>query len=515
MKKKRYTLALILLFINIIAVTMVAEAAKKLETPVITLSNIASSGKIKISWEEIEGAESYEVYRSADGGETYKLLSTTKKLSLNNTSAVAGKKYYYKVKAIAADSSLNSAFSKAKSKVCDLPRPEITVSTVKSSGKLKVSWKKIDGAAEYKVYRSKDGGDTYKCIKTTTKTSLTNTSVTTGKMYYYKVKAISSRSSANSAFSKTKKIRCGYVANEEKTTKYVAKSWVTVYEFPDNDSESKSLPYMAEVQFGVPAREGSSGTWQRLYYNDKLCYAWLTDGDGKFTSKKSSFEYEGETKYQQKVLDMAVDIAQNWKTVYTHGESNGVPMEDGVYGFDCSGFVSYVINTVMRQDVVTFKLSSAIGTLYETKSVYNEGYPNEFKVTDVKLADIQPGDVLFFSLKSEIDHCAIYLGNNEFAHSSNFWGDDSVCIMPLKDSYKEKLTCVRRYIPTSVAPANKTMYTSKSCKIYISQSSDSEVIYTCSAGEAVNVLYTNNGNWAYVDAPNGMKGYILVKNLEE
>ena len=515
MKKKRYILALILLFVNIIAVSMVAEAAKKLEKPVITLSNIASSGKIKISWEEIEGAESYKVYRSTDGGETYKLLSTTKKLSLNNTSAVAGKKYYYKVKAIAANSSANSAFSKAKSRVCDLPRPEITLSTVKSTGKLKVSWKKIDGAVEYQVYRSTDGGKNYKCIKTTTKTNLTNNSVTTGKMYYYKVKAISSRSSANSAFSKTKKIRCGYVANEEKTTKYVAKSWVTVYEFPDSDSESKSLPYMAEVQFGVPAREGSSGTWQRLYYNDKLCYAWLTDGDGKFTTKKSRFEYEGDTKYQQQVLDMAVDIAQNWKTVYTHGQSNGIPDEDGFYGFDCSGFVSFVLNSVMKQDVDTYKVSSAIKTLYETDSIYNHGFPNEFCASDVAISEIQPGDVLFFSQNSDIDHCGIYLGNNEFVHSSNFWGDDSVCIMPLKDTYKEDLTCARRYLPTSVAPANKIMYTTFACKMFAERSTEAEVVYTFTKGEAVTVLYTNNGSWAYVEVESGLKGNVLLNNLTE
>lgn len=516
MKKGRMILVLLLLFINIIAASMIVEAAtKKLETPVINLSNIASNGKIKISWGEIEGAKSYKVYRSTDGGETWKLLSTTTKTSLNNTSAVAGKKYYYKVKAIAANSAANSAFSKAKGKVCDLPRPEIKLSTIRSTGKLKVSWEKIDGAVEYEVYRSKDGGKTYKCIKTTTKTSLTNTSVSTGKMYYYKVKAISSRTSANSAFSKIKKIKSGYVANEERTTKYVAKSWVSVYEFPNSDSTRTSLPYMGEVEFGVVAKEGSSGTWQRLYYNDKLYYAWLVEGDGKFTSKKSSFEYVGNTKYQQQVLDMAVDIAQNWKTTYAHGQSNGIPDENGVYGFDCSGFVSYLLNSVMKQDVDTYKVSSSIKTLYETDSIYNEGFPNEFCASDVSLSEIQPGDVLFFSQNSDLDHCAIYLGNNEFAHSSNFWEDDSVCIMPLKDTYKEDLVCARRYLPTSVSPANKTMYTTYACKMFAERSTEAEVVYTFTKGEAVTVLYTNNGSWAYVETTGGLKGNVLLNNLTE
>ena len=177
-----------------------------LPRPVITLSNVASSGKIKISWEKIDGAVKYEVYRSTDN-KTWTLLKTVSGTSLTNTSTTAGSLYYYKVKAIASDTDASSAFSAVKSRYCDLARPTVTLSNVASSGKIKISWEKIDGAVKYEVYRSTDN-KTWTLLKTVSGTSLTNTSTTAGTLYYYKVKAIASGAGANSADSAVKSRTC-------------------------------------------------------------------------------------------------------------------------------------------------------------------------------------------------------------------------------------------------------------------------------------------------------------------
>ena len=177
-----------------------------LPRPVVSLSNVTSTGKIKISWDAVAGAKKYEVYRSTDKKNWTRLITTTG-TSLTNTSAEAGTLYYYKVKAIASNSAANSAFSAIKSKRCDLPRPEITLSNAASSGKIKISWKPVEGAVKYQVYRSTDK-ETWTRLMTTTGTSLTNTSAETGKLYYYKVRAIASNSEANSAFSSIKSRTC-------------------------------------------------------------------------------------------------------------------------------------------------------------------------------------------------------------------------------------------------------------------------------------------------------------------
>jgi len=197
------------------SIFVMAEKVEQLETPVAKASNVASTGKIKISWAKVEGAESYEVYRSTDN-KNWKLLKEVTGTSLTNTSAAAGTKYYYKVRAVAADGS-TSEFSAVINRTCDLARPEVSVSNVASSGKIKLSWEKVDGAKSYKVYRSTDN-ETWSLLKETTGTSLTNTSTTAGKKYYYKVMAIHSTSAANSAYSSVVSRTCDLARPEVSVT---------------------------------------------------------------------------------------------------------------------------------------------------------------------------------------------------------------------------------------------------------------------------------------------------------
>ena len=175
-----------------------------LAQPTVTLSNVASSGKIKIAWDEIDGAESYEVWRATTKNGTYKRISTTKKLSLTNTSTTAGNTYYYKVRALAADSTANSAYSSIKSRVCDLAQVTIQLSNRASDGAITIQWEAVEGASGYQVYRATSKSGSYTCLGTTSKTTYNNTSGTAGKTYYYKVRAICDNENATGAFSEVK-----------------------------------------------------------------------------------------------------------------------------------------------------------------------------------------------------------------------------------------------------------------------------------------------------------------------
>ena len=52
-----------------------------------------------------------------------------------------------------------------------------------------IRWGKVNGATGYQVYRATNKNGAYKPVKETTGTSYTNTSLTAGKTYYYKVRA--------------------------------------------------------------------------------------------------------------------------------------------------------------------------------------------------------------------------------------------------------------------------------------------------------------------------------------
>ena len=170
-----------------------------LPSPTVKATNVASSGKIKLTWSKVDGAEKYEVWRATSENGTYTKLTTTSKTSITNTSTTAGKTYYYKVRAIAGD--VQGEFSEIVSRTCDLARPTVKTTNIASTGKIKISWNKVDGAVKYEVYRATSKNGKYTKLTTTTKTSVTNSKTEAGKTYYYRVKAIASTSAANSAAS--------------------------------------------------------------------------------------------------------------------------------------------------------------------------------------------------------------------------------------------------------------------------------------------------------------------------
>ena len=65
----------------------------------------------------------------------------------------------------------------------------------------KVSWKKVEGATKYEVYRATSKSGTYSKVKTTTSLNWKDTAAKSGKTYYYKVVAVASKTAANSAYS--------------------------------------------------------------------------------------------------------------------------------------------------------------------------------------------------------------------------------------------------------------------------------------------------------------------------
>jgi len=171
----------------------------KLETPVIDLTNVASSGKIKISWDEVANATKYEIYRATSKSGTYTKLKTTSNTYYTDSKATVGKTYYYKVRAICSVSAASSAYSSVKSRTCDLARPSVKITT--SKGHPKLTWEEVSSATKYEVYRATSKNGTYTKMTATAKTSYTNTSATAGKTYYYKVRAICGTSAAASAYS--------------------------------------------------------------------------------------------------------------------------------------------------------------------------------------------------------------------------------------------------------------------------------------------------------------------------
>jgi len=160
--------------------------------------SVNSDGKPVLTWEAVEGAAQYELYRSTKATKSYSLLATLETPSYVDESVAGGKTYYYKVVAIGENNkSAESSYVKLTGKCA---APIISVENG-SSGKPVVSWEKVSGAKKYTVYRATAVDGKYKKLGTTKSLSYTDSKATAGSEYFYKVVANGSKKAYDSIYS--------------------------------------------------------------------------------------------------------------------------------------------------------------------------------------------------------------------------------------------------------------------------------------------------------------------------
>lgn len=159
----------------------------KPSTPKINAYGYSYSSN-KIKWNKINNASKYRIYVSTSKDGTYSKVADTTSTSYIHKKRITGKTYYYKVRAINAQS-VYSSYSNydAAKPVCK--SPSLTLKT-NNYCSIKVSWTKISGASGYNVYRKTSGGK-YSLVKTTSKSRLyfNDKDKLTGTTYYYYVRA--------------------------------------------------------------------------------------------------------------------------------------------------------------------------------------------------------------------------------------------------------------------------------------------------------------------------------------
>ena len=172
--------------------------------PVVTAGNSATSGKPMLTWDAVDGATSYRVYRATSQNGPYRLLGSVTTTTYVNTGAKDGVTYYYMVTAVndSGESAFSNTVSGQNKAVTSKPAaPVVKIGNSATSGKPMLTWNAVSGATSYKVYRATSQNGTYSLLGSVTVTSYTNTGAKDGVTYYYKVKAINS--AGESAYSNT------------------------------------------------------------------------------------------------------------------------------------------------------------------------------------------------------------------------------------------------------------------------------------------------------------------------
>lgn len=199
-----------------------------LAKPVIKNNITVTSSSVKVNWDKVKSAKGYYVYRKSGSGSWKKIATVKSGSTVSYKDKSAKGAYQYAVKAYTTynGKTLTSALS-ASVKARVLAAPKISISGYNDELKNKITWKKISGATGYEVYQkigekgkwsrlasftNAQGYVSPELLSEKDLTGYVTATVSHGKFYYYKVRAVYKSGAAVSygSFSGEKRFRHCY-----------------------------------------------------------------------------------------------------------------------------------------------------------------------------------------------------------------------------------------------------------------------------------------------------------------
>jgi uncharacterized protein (DUF1800 family)/fibronectin type 3 domain-containing protein len=160
------------------------------------LTAAPGNGQVMLSWHAAAGATSYNVFRgTAAGAEgSTPVMTGIGATQFTNTGLTNGTTYFFKVVAVNSAGPgpvSNEASATPVAAAPPIPAPTGLTATP-GNGQVTLSWSAVAGAASYNVYRgtSSNGEAAAPAATGITGTAFTNTGLTNGTKYFFKVRAV-------------------------------------------------------------------------------------------------------------------------------------------------------------------------------------------------------------------------------------------------------------------------------------------------------------------------------------
>lgn len=160
----------------------------------VTNKELGAESSVTLKWATVDGAKSYNVYRKLEGEQSATKIGTTEKEEFIDSTAQLGYTYTYTVTQM-NEADIESTTSKGVivgvyDEKTDAPSAPAQLALSKASkDSIELSWKPINDAVMYYIYRSKSEDGTYSLVGTSTKPIFSD-SVATTTNYYYKISAV-------------------------------------------------------------------------------------------------------------------------------------------------------------------------------------------------------------------------------------------------------------------------------------------------------------------------------------
>ncbi len=156
----------------------------------------AASDSVDISWEAVEGAAVYRVYSYNKALKKYSILADVNALSYKHTALKSNTEYTYLVRAYNHAKS-GSAFTVSSNKSVKTLLAKPVVKASASANSVKLSWAKVAGAAEYRIYSYDTVQGKYSRIAVTKNLSYSINNLSSKTQYTYLVRAFTAGNTGN------------------------------------------------------------------------------------------------------------------------------------------------------------------------------------------------------------------------------------------------------------------------------------------------------------------------------
>ncbi|MGF7034118.1 pectate lyase [Paenibacillus mucilaginosus] len=165
--------------------------AAPLQAPTLLSAEAARKG-VELAWSSVPKAASYKVQRSEVNGGPYTTLASVTEKSYTDSTAEAGRTYFYVV--TAANDLQESRISnqlrvKHAALISGAPSKPAGLRAAANDGEVTLSWNPVAGAKTYNVKRADSPNGTYTTIAVTSTAAYQDKAVTNGTTYYYTVSA--------------------------------------------------------------------------------------------------------------------------------------------------------------------------------------------------------------------------------------------------------------------------------------------------------------------------------------
>lgn len=229
-----------------IAAIYKSDQTAAVDTPVLKAASNTTAG-INVSWNKVDGAQKYYVYRKTSGTSWSRIAEVTS-ISYVDKTAKSGSTYTYTVRAV--NKGVAGDYDKNGKSIKRLADTKVTSVTNVTSG-ITVKWSRVTGAAGYYVYRKTSTGSWSRIaeLKGTSTLGYTDTKASAGVTYIYTVRPYSGNVKGDWNSSGTlKRLADPTVTSISNATAGISINW---------NKSSGASGY-------IVYRKGTSGSWTRI-----------------------------------------------------------------------------------------------------------------------------------------------------------------------------------------------------------------------------------------------------------